>query len=43
MWPDEAQLILRKSHTFQTIHSTIVSDQHEDQKLGMFTIFLCFV
>lgn len=34
MWPDEAQLILRKSNTFQTIHSKIVSGQHEDEKSG---------
>lgn len=34
MWPDDAKLILRKSTKFQTIHSSIVSSQHEDERTG---------
>lgn len=39
MWPDEAQLILRKSNTFQTIHSSIGSGRHEDEKSGINYLF----
>uniref|UniRef100_A0A336LLA0 CSON013661 protein n=1 Tax=Culicoides sonorensis TaxID=179676 RepID=A0A336LLA0_CULSO len=38
MWPEQAQLIIRKSKSFATIHSTLISGQHESQQTDIETI-----